>query len=150
MANITIVKENIDTSEAFELIEELSEELSRITGASGRANFHNDDMKNPRSLFVIAREEGKGVGCGAFRELSKETAEIKRVYARRKACGIGRKILFHLEGKAKELGYSRILLETRKCNENAVSFYLRCGYQVTSNYGEYVNRPEAVCFSKEL
>jgi len=59
------------------------------------------------------------------------------MYARKKSCGIGNKILTYLEEQAKELGYNRIVLETRKCNENAVIFYLNNGYQAINNYGKY-------------
>ena len=96
---------------------------------------------------MVALEGEVAVGCGAFRELSDDTAEIKRMYAKKKSGGVGGRILVFLEEQAKELGYSRFVLETRKCNEKAVSFYQRHGYRVIRNYGKYAQRQEAVCFS---
>lgn len=148
--DITIGIENINSSDAITLMDELSAELEYITGNSGRGSFDNADIKNPRSIFVIVRESDIAVGCGAFRELSDDTAEIKRMYTKRKSVGIGGKILSYLEDQAKEFEYRRIVLETRKCNENAVSFYLNHGYRVIKNYGKYVEIPEAVCFEKVL
>lgn len=148
--NFTISKENINSKEAIELINELSHELSKITGDSGRGSFMNSDIDNPRSMFIIAREDGKAVGCGAFREISSEIAEIKRMYSRKKSSGIGDKMLQYLEEQAKEFGYKKIVLETRKCNENAVKFYLNNGYQTISNYGKYEYMTEAICFEKML
>ncbi|MGB8453710.1 MAG: GNAT family N-acetyltransferase [Anaerocolumna sp.] len=148
--DITIGIENINSSDAITLMDELSAELEHITGNSGRGSFGNANIKNPRSIFVIARESDIAVGCGAFRELSDDTAEIKRMYARKKSSGVGGKILAHLEEQAKKFGYSRIILETRKCNEKAVSFYQRHGYRVIKNYGKYVEMPEAICFEKIL
>jgi len=150
MINISIAEEDINSSDATALIEELSRELGRITGDSGQSSFTNTDLDIPRSLFVIARENGEANGCGAFREISTDIAEIKRMYARKKSDGIGHKILHHLEEKAKELGYSKVILETRKCNERAVMFYLKNGYKVTINYGKYENLEESVCFEKYL
>lgn len=145
---IAIVKENINSEEANELIAELSDELKKITGDSGRASFDNADINNPRSIFVVAREGGEAVGCGALRELSNDCAEIKRMYARKKSCGIGHEILTYLEGQAKDCGYRRIVLETRSCNGSAVKFYLSNGYKVISNYGRYENMAVAICFEK--
>lgn len=149
--NYKIEKENINSKDAYELINELSDELCRMTGSNGRGSFDNSDMDNPRALFVIAREDnGMAVGCGAFREVTGDVAELKRMYTRRKSYGIGSMVLDYLENRAKEFGYSRIVLETRKCNTKAVSFYMKNGYQVINNYGKYMDRPEAICFEKLL
>jgi GNAT superfamily N-acetyltransferase len=146
-----IEKENINSKDANELIEELSDELYRMTGSNGRGSFDNSDIDNPRAIFVIAREDnGMAVGCGAFREVTGEIAELKRMYVRRKSHGIGSKILAHLEDCAIEYGYNRVVLETRKCNTKAVNFYTKNGYQVINNYGKYIDRPEAICFEKIL
>ena len=150
MDKLTISEEKIDSSEAELLIAELSTELRNITGNSGQGSFENSDMDNPRSVFVIARENEAAVGCGAFRELSSDTAEIKRMYARKKSSGIGIRILAYLEDRAKEFGYKKVVLETRRCNTKAVNFYLNNEYNVISNYGRYENVPEAICFEKEL
>lgn len=150
MVDITISKGNINAKEAKELIDDLSCELNKITGDSGRGSFMNSDMDNPRSIFIIAREDGKAVGCGALREISSETAEIKRMFSRKKTSGIGSKMLEYLEARAKEFGYKKIVLETRKRNENAVKFYLKNGYIIVSNYGKYEYMAEAICFEKIL
>lgn len=147
---LVIKRADINSEDARILIDELSDELQKITGNSGRASFHDADIHNPRSLFVVAMEEDIAVGCGAFRELSDNTAEVKRMYSRKKSVGVGGRILTYLEEQGKELGYSRFVLETRKCNEKAVSFYQRHGYKVIKNYGKYVEMPEAVCFEKIL
>ncbi len=103
--DITIGLENINSSDAIILMDELSAVLEHITGNSGRGSFDNADTKNPRSIFVIARESDIAVGCGALRELSDDTAEIKRMFARKKSSGVGCKILTHLEEQAKKFGY---------------------------------------------
>jgi ribosomal protein S18 acetylase RimI-like enzyme len=150
MENIIISKENINSKDAKELINELSNELCYITGNSGRDSFDNSDVTKLRSVFVVAREEETAIGCGAFREMACDTAEIKRMYVRTKSRGIGKKILIYLEQLAKEYGYSKIMLETRKCNENAVNFYISNGYKEAQSYGKYKNICDAICFEKIL
>lgn len=131
------------------LLEELSIKLSDITGNSGKTSFDINDVKVPRSLFVVARNKNNvAVGCGAIRLISNEIAEIKRMYSKEKGCGSA--ILEYLELKAKELNYKELWLETRRINEYAVNFYLKRGYSEIPNYGKYKNRPEAICFAKIL
>lgn len=72
------------------------------------------------------------------------------MYSRKKSCGIGNKILSFLEIQAKELEYGTLILETRRCNEKAVSFYLNNGFKEINNYGKYENNSEAICFEKKI
>jgi len=133
------------------LLSELASTLSSITGSNGNASFDLEDMTDSRSCFAVARDgSGFALGCGAIRPFDANTAEMKRVYARDKNSGVGKKIVQFLEQRAVELGYSRIVLETRIVNEKAVSFYLRNGYTIIQNYGRYAGREEAVCFEKIL
>lgn len=147
---ISIKEEEIDSEDGKRLIEKLSDTLEKITGSSGKDSFDNSDMLNPRSIFVIARDENKAVGCGALREITSDIAEIKRMYAVEKNRGIGKMILLKLENKAKEFGYLKVVLETRKCNKNAVRFYLSNGYRIIDNYGKYKEMAQAICFEKLL
>ncbi len=149
--DISISKEDPNTPEAVKLLDELSETLAGITGSSGRGSFDPSDVCVPKALFVIARNHsGEAIGCGAFRPMDEYTAEVKRMYARSKAAGIGSRILAFLEAQAKEMGYSTLRLETRLVNEQAVKFYESRGYHRIPNYGKYINKPEAVCFEKRL
>ncbi len=137
--------------DALLLIDELSEDLESITGNSGRNSFDLNDVLVPRSLFVIAyNEDGEALGCGAIRPINENTAEIKRMFAKTKAIGIGTEILHYLEMKAQKLGYCVLWLETRLINKRAVSFYESRGYHRIPNYGKYKNNPEAVCFEKNI
>ena len=148
---ITISEEDINNAESSNLINELSEQLRSITGNDGKSSFKKEDMSNERSIFVVARDlNGEALGCGALRYYTNETAEIKRMYVRKKSSGIGSKILNFLEIKAKEFKYKKIILETRVINKRAVNFYKQNGYNTTDNYGKYVGRTEAVCFDKNI
>ncbi len=148
-SSFSIKPENPESDDANYLLNELSEILVKITGNDGKVSFDTSDMFAPHSLFIIARNENnKAVGCGAIRSISEEIAEIKRMYSKEK--GVGKAILKYLETKAFEFGYKEVRLETRRVNEYAVSFYLKNGFQQIPNYGKYVDRPEAVCFSKIL
>ena len=141
---------SIMSSDAAQLIQELSEELKRITGSSGGSSFQLNAMENQRATFFIAYLDGEAVGCGAIQEYTSDIAEIKRMYSRKSGSGIGRAIIVALENEAQEFKYHSIILETRKVNSTAVSFYLNNRYQICHNYGKYIGRDEAICFIKNI
>jgi len=144
-----ILEKDPHSQDAFEMMEELSETLMKITGDSGKSSFNVDDISDARAVFVVAYDdEGDAVGCGAIRPINENTAEVKRMYAKNKAKGVGTAILSYLEGQAQKLRYSKFWLETRLVNKRAVVFYERRGYHRIDNYGKYANRAEAVCFEK--
>ena len=146
-----IIETQPNTQVAIDLMEELSRSLENITGNSGKASFASNDICVPRALFVVAYDEaGKAIGCGAIRPISEDIAEVKRMFAKTKANGIGSEILQYLEKQAQKLGYSTLWLETRIINKRAVAFYESRGYYRIPNYGKYVNMAEAVCFEKKI
>lgn len=148
---VTVSSESPYSDDAKSLLNELSNCLKAITGDSGNSSFNIEDVCNLRSIFVIARKQnGEAVGCGAFRPMDGETAEIKRVYAREKGLGIGTQILAYLEHQAFTMRYKALRLETRIVNKRAVSFYEHNGYSKIPNYGKYKGRQDAVCFEKKL
>src|SRR5438094_945116 len=118
MSNTTVEIQSADprSADAAALIAALSEELSRrydfIDDGSGR--FRAEDVLIPGSGFVIARVEGRAVGCGAFRPLEGDVCEIKRMYVlpEHRCRGVARAILAALERLARDAGYSIARLET--------------------------------------
>jgi len=148
---ITISIEDPGSLDAHALIEELSATLARITGDSGKASFDPDDVRATKARFVVARNvDGDAVGCGAFRPLHDDVAEVKRMYSRPGTIGVGSVVLAFLESEARDLGYRALRLETRLVNARAINFYERRGYRRISNFGKYVGNAKAICFEKLL
>lgn len=148
---ITVRRAAAGGPDAQMLMEALSDALLTITGSSGRASFDAEQMQQPGCCFVLAYDpHGNPVGCGAFRPLDQGIAEVKRVYARRSARGVGSAVLRYLETEAARLGYRQIWLETRLVNLTAVRFYLAHGYREIAAYGDYIGKADAVCLGKKL
>lgn len=146
-----IIEKSSNTPEAIILMNELSEILESITGDSGKKSFNTNDICGSNAVFVIAYNQNEeAIGCGAIRPIDEKTAEVKRMYVKTKAKGVGTEILCYLEKRAQEIGYSVLCLETRLINKRAVSFYEGRGYHRILNYGKYVNKPEAICFEKSI
>lgn len=149
--NIHVQAESPASQDAKEMMDLLSGALQSITGDSGQSSFDVTDVCVPRALFVIARnQDGEPVGCGAIRPIDRNTAELKRMFAKCQSGGVGTAILTYLEMESLRLGYTQIWLETRLVNHKAILFYENKGYRRITNYGKYVNREECVCFGKLL
>ena len=101
---------------------------------------------------VVAYDNEIPVGCGAFKEFSKDTMEVKRMYTppahRRK--GIASLVLNELESWANELGFTKCILETGKRQPEAINLYSKKGYIIIPNFGQYENVENSVCFEKKF
>ncbi|ENN7015026.1 GNAT family N-acetyltransferase [Enterobacter ludwigii] len=148
---IIVEKSDPFSSESHSLIEMLSAELAAITGDNGKTNFTVEAMNDEKALWVLAKNaQGNAIGCGAIRPLTQHIAELKRMFSDRSMPGVGSALLTFLETSAKQMGYRELKLETRHINHRAVGFYEKNGYARIENYGPYIGREEAVCFSKTL
>jgi GNAT superfamily N-acetyltransferase len=93
-----------------------------------------------RGTFLVGLIAGEIVAMGALRPMALGggapfkaiTAEIKRmrVHPARQRRGYGSAILRALEARARELGYTRLCLDTTTRQAAAQRFYERHGYQV--------------------
>ena len=103
-------------------------------------------------VLLVARVDGKPVGCGALRRLDPATGEIKRMYVAPSARGggVGARILAELERHARALGMRRLLLETGERQVEAVRLYQRAGFTRVPCFGEYANAPLSLCMGKDL
>lgn len=148
---LVIAAEDPASPDAVRLMAELSAVLAAMTGDSGLSSFGPDDVRVPRSRFLVARDDkGRAIGCGALRPLEGAAAEIKRMYAAQGGSGIGAALLAALEQEAVVLGYHVLRLSTRIVNTRAVTFYEHHGYRLIPNFGKYKGRDESACFEKIL
>ena len=134
-----------------QLVRELDKDLSIRDGADH--SFYSRFNKIDKIKYaIVALDNGTPVGCGAIKELTKDSMEVKRMYVpiNRRGQGIATKILKELETWAHELKYSKCLLETGKKQPEAIKLYKKNGYRIIPNYGQYENVENSVCFEKIL
>lgn len=103
-------------------------------------------------LFVVARDAGLAVGCGALRRLDATSGEIKRMYVAPSArgSGVADAVLAALEDAARRFGWSHLRLETGDRLDAAQAFYRRAGYRPIENFGPYAGEPVSRCFERDL
>ena len=69
-------------------------------------------------------------GCGALKVKDRNIGELKRMWVRADArgLGVGRRILETLETLAREFGLGTLRLETNRTLKEAQALYRKCGY----------------------
>lgn len=89
------------------------------------------DLKPPRGAFVVARLDGRPVGCGALKSLEPGVGSLKRMWVSRdmRGTGLGRRLLLALESEAAGLGIGLLRLETNGSLHEAQALYRRHGYR---------------------
>jgi GNAT superfamily N-acetyltransferase len=148
---ITIRREDPTSLDGQMLLDELSAMLAVFSGDGGQSRFHLADFRSANGVFYIARTAlGEPVGCGAFWHFDACTAELKRIYSRQNAAGVGTAILQQLEAHAAASGYKRLVLQTRAINKRAIQFYGCNGFSLIERYGAYIGQMDACCFEKML
>jgi len=147
----TLKRTNSENIDFINLVQELDKVLHEINGdeQSFFTQFNKIDMIKH---VVVAYENHIPIGCGAIKEYSSGTMEVKRMFVDKKSQGKGTasKILKELELWAKELGYKKCILETGIKQTSAIALYKRNNFEIIENYGQYKDIKDSVCFQKNL
>lgn len=101
---------------------------------------------------VVVYHNKEAVACGAIKKMDADRVEIKRMFTKEnhRGQGLASQVLNELEAWAKELQYKKTVLETGKRQVEAIQLYLKNGYQIIPNYGQYVGVKDSVCFEKKI
>ncbi|WP_242920833.1 GNAT family N-acetyltransferase [Pontibacter liquoris] len=148
---VNLIRTDSTNADFIALVKHLDQDLAERDGEehSFYAQFNKIDKLRQ---VVVAYENRIPVSCGALKELAPGTVEVKRMYTQpeSRGKGIASQVLGELEGWAKELSYSRAMLETGKKQPEAIRLYQKNGYHLIPNYGQYAGVANSVCFEKIL
>ncbi|MDX2361207.1 MAG: GNAT family N-acetyltransferase [Crocinitomicaceae bacterium] len=140
------------THKDFEQLERELDAYLKVVDGDDHAFYDQYNHLESIKHIVLAYFDEEPVGCGAFKEYSKDTIEIKRMFvnANFRGKGIATQLLFELEDWARELNFTTSLLETGKKQLEAVELYKSKGYTLIPNYGQYALIENSLCFEKQL
>lgn len=92
----------------------------------------------PTGQLLLAEYEAQIVGCTGLRKIDKDIGEVKRMYVkpeyRRK--GIGRSLLQAIIQEARQIGYSKLRLDSAPFAQEAQVLYRQFGFQDIKPYSE--------------
>ena len=126
---------------------------SRIVGGKEkRQAFVRYNVSAEIPDVVIAYDGGQAVGCAGLKPYSDTDAEVKRLWVEPAFRGrhIAAELMDRIEEKARQMGFRKVILQTRPVMADAIAFYTKRGYRQIPNYPPYDRLNGAVCFSKEL
>jgi GNAT superfamily N-acetyltransferase len=151
---ISIAAEPFDSADARRLIAALDAGLAELYSPEQRfgPNLKAEQIEGSRGTFLVARDGDRAVGCGAIRVIEPTMAEAKRMYVEPdyRGKGVGRAVLARLEAAARELGVTRLVLETGVYQDAAIALYRGAGFAQVDCWGEYTTSPTSICFEKNL
>jgi len=106
---------NVDLS-----FQDISKELENIQIQYGK----------PEGVLLLVCDGDKFIGCSGVRKLDQVTAELKRMYVKNEYRGyqIGKSLLERSIELAKQLGYTKIRLDTLKNMSSAQKLYSSFGF----------------------
>lgn len=148
---ITTKRTNSEDQDFQKLVKELDFDLKTRDGEDH--SFYSQFNKIAAIKHaIVAYDQDEPVGCGALKEYSANTMEVKRMYVplHRRGQGIASIILKELETWAGELNCTTCILETGKKQPEAIELYKKNDYKIIPNYGQYQTVENSVCFKKEL
>ena len=134
-----------------QLVSELDREL-KIRDGEDHAFYAQFNASLHLQHVMLLYVDEKPVACGAFKKLSDNEAELKRMFAlaNYRGKGYASTLLLALENWAASLDYKKMLLETGINQPEAVALYKKAGYIVVNNYGPYIGITNSICMEKQL
>lgn len=90
----------------------------------------------PRGFVLLAVDGNNIVGCVGIRPRHEREAELKRLYVRanHQGQGVGKRLFHHAMLKARDLGYTSVVLDTLPTMSKARSLYLAYGFEEIAPY----------------
>ncbi|MCR9013519.1 GNAT family N-acetyltransferase [Aquiflexum gelatinilyticum] len=149
--SLKMVRTNSQNPDFISLVRQLDAYLAVTDGDEHAFYDQFNKIQNIKNVIVLY-ENQIPVGCGAIKEFATDTMEVKRMFVKPeyRGKGIAGKILAELETWAFEMGYSKCVLETGKRQVEAVALYMKSGYRIIPNYGQYIGMDNSICFEKVL
>jgi DNA-binding MarR family transcriptional regulator/GNAT superfamily N-acetyltransferase len=104
----------------------------------GGADSDAAALRPPDGAFLVMFSDHTPVGCGGLKRIDERTGEIKRMWIHPdwRGLGLGRRLLARLEAVTRELGHTRIVLDTNETLLEAITMYSRAGYHSIGRYNE--------------
>ena len=131
----TISAEDPDSPDAkwclAQYFAELGERFEEGFEAANSIPADAADLRPPRGIFLLARLDGRPVGCGAVKATEPGVGSIKRMWVSQevRGTGVGRRLLLALEKEAAAFGMRLLRLETNRSLHEAQALYRRNGYR---------------------
>lgn len=117
---------------------ELQERFETGFDPARTVSANPEELVPPAGLFLIARLDGRPVGCGGLKVTGRKLGEIKRMWVAPDARGLGiaQRLLDAIEEHAVRMGLNTLQLDTNRALKEARALYTRNGYREIPRYND--------------
>src|ERR1700722_7844620 len=151
---ITIAKEDPRSPDASRLLSEFVDEVKkRYESAPADVGIFDPELVSvPRSVFLVARRDGRAVGCGALVPMAEYCVEVKRMFVAsdERGHGIATMIFDEPDRLAREFDFDAMRLEPGVMQPESIALYGKAGFYRIPNFPPFDNDLSAVCFEKKI
>ena len=151
-ANVAIRPEDPRQPDVQALLDQSDDYLRALYPAESNHLVSADVLATDRAVFLAARRDGELLGSIALLVIAPGHAEMKRMFVRvgARGMGLGRRLLNALEEVACHRSITRISLETGIKQSEAIGLYRASGYRDCPPFGDYKADPLSLFMTKSL
>lgn len=149
----TFLEVSAEDPRSVALIAEVQAIYVGLYGGEDDSPMAAHEFEPPAGTFLLALDgKDRSIGCIGVRHHEDRVGEIKRMYVRpeHRQRGYARALLVAAEDRARELGYSALILETGEPQPEARALYESHGYRRVPGFGHYQDAPLSRSFRREL
>jgi putative acetyltransferase len=150
--SLAIGVESPEQPDVVALLESSDAYMAALYPAESNHLLDAASLMRPEVTFIVARADGRAVGCGAVVDSGEGWAEIKRMFVSPAARGrrLGRRLLEELEAIAAERGATKLRLETGGKQPEALALYASAGFVEIGPFGKYGPDPLSIFMEKPI
>lgn len=149
-----IIVDDLSGPQIAAFLQDHINDMIAITPLESKHALDLDALRRPEITFWSVLDRDTVVGCGAIKRLDDTHGEIKSMRSdpRLRRAGIGSMMLAHILLEAKNMGLSRLSLETGATEhfEPARSLYAKYGFEQCGPFADYVFDPHSFYMTKAL
>ena len=149
-----IIVDDLSGPEIAEFLDEHVLEMRAITPLECKHALDLDGLRKPEITFWSVMDDDTLVGCGAIKRLDDGHAELKsmRTAPTRKGRGIASHLLEHIITEARQMGFTRLSLETGAAEffRPARKLYEKFGFDYCEPFADYRPDPHSVFMTRAL
>lgn len=153
MATIAIAREDPRAADVAALVQDLDRMFRALYPPASNHLLDLETLAAPDIHFLVARDAGTALACGALWLRSADYGEIKRVYVKPKARGrqLGQLLLRHLEAEARHHRLPLLRLETGTLQPAALTLFTAFGFRACAAFADYPrDDPHSIFMEKRL
>ena len=137
---ISYIQTNSENTDFQNLVKELDADL-KIRDGDDHVFYTQLNKTDNIKHVIVAYDENEPIGCGAIRNYSEDTMEVKRMFVSvtKRGQGIASSILAALESWCRELHFKKCILETGIHQPEALRLYEKNGYKTLYILDDFPN-----------